>query len=685
MAIHVALHHRTSYRYDRSVSHLPHIIRLRPAPHCRTRVLSYSLRIHGGEHFINWQQDPFSNWGARVVFPKPMQSLEVEVDLVAEMSVYNPFDFFLEDAAATVPFTYDSSLVRDLAPFRVRGESDAVLDQYVERWSKRLSDSAEPRLLTGGSGSQDGGLATLDFLVELNQALMRDVRYVIRMEPGVQSPRETLSKASGSCRDSAWLMCAILRRLGFAARFVSGYLIQLKPDVKPVEGPAGTDSDFTDLHAWCEVYLPGAGWIGFDPTSGLLAGEGHLPLSCTPEPTSAAAVSGAVDPCESQMEHEMRLERIFESPRVTLPYTASQWARIDSLANRVDEALLRGDVRLTMGAEPTFVSVSDPDGLEWNFSALSQEKRRLGGELIRRLRGRFTSGALLHYGQGKWYPGESLPRWSLNAFWRSDGVPVWEDERWIADEGKDLGHGPSEAQSFAQCLAERMGVDVTDVIPAYEDAYYYLWREKRLPVNVCAEDSRLASPEERSRLRRVFGLGLGATVGFVLPLRHDGSGWKSGRWLFREEEVVRLIPGDSPMGLRLPLDGLPWASAEDQEMQVSEDPSVVRGAFSRRGDRASNVLRPMLEASRSGASESVLVGKSMLGVVRTALCVEPRSGRLHVFMPPLERAEDYLELVRAVEATASSLGLPVIIEGEPPPRDPRLNKLSVTPDPGFWR
>ena len=310
MAIHVALHHRTSYRYDRSVSHLPHIIRLRPAPHCRTRVLSYSLRIHGGEHFINWQQDPFSNWGARVVFPKPMQSLEVEVDLVAEMSVYNPFDFFLEDAAATVPFTYDSSLVRDLATFRVRGESDAVLDQYVERWSKRLSDSAEPRLLTGGSGSQDGGLATLDFLVELNQALMRDVRYVIRMEPGVQSPRETLSKASGSCRDSAWLMCAILRRLGFAARFVSGYLIQLKPDVKPVEGPAGTDSDFTDLHAWCEVYLPGAGWIGFDPTSGLLAGEGHLPLSCTPEPTSAAAVSGAVDPYESQMEHEMRLEHL---------------------------------------------------------------------------------------------------------------------------------------------------------------------------------------------------------------------------------------------------------------------------------------------------------------------------------------------------------------------------------------
>jgi uncharacterized protein (DUF2126 family)/transglutaminase-like putative cysteine protease len=681
MAIHVALHHRTSYRYNRAVKHLPHVIRLRPAPHCRTRVLGYSLRVDGGEHFINWQQDPFSNWNARVVFPKPMHFLEVEVDLVAEMSVYNPFDFFLEDAAATVPFTYDAALIRDLAPFRAVVESDPIVEGYVAKWARRLAVSAEQRHLSGGAAPV-GGIATLDFLVELNQALMGDVRYVIRMEPGVQAPAETLSKASGSCRDSAWLMCVILRRLGFAARFVSGYLIQLKPDVKPVEGPAGSDSDFTDLHAWCEVYLPGAGWIGFDPTSGLLAGEGHLPLSCTPEPSSAAAVSGAVDPCESEMEHEMRVQRVFESPRVTRPYTDSQWARIDALAHRVDEALARGDVRLTMGAEPTFVSVSDPDGLEWNFSAMSDEKRRLGGDLIRRLRRRFANGALLHYGQGKWYPGESLPRWSLNAFWRTDGVPVWENDQWIADESMDLGHGAEEAQAFAHALAQRLGVDVRDVIPAYEDTYYYLWREKRLPINVRVEDSRLTSPEERARLRRAFGLGLGATVGFVLPLRHDGSGWTSGQWLFREEEVVRLIPGDSPMGLRLPLDGLPWASDSDRELLIPEDPSVVRGALPSRDARSGNVMRPRLEASRSERPRAISVGESMPKVVRTALCVEPREGRLHVFMPPISRVEYYLELVQAVEWTASSLELPVIVEGEAPPRDARLNKLSVTPDPG---
>ena len=685
MAIHVALHHRTTYRYDRLVRHLPHVIRLRPAPHCRTKVLSYSLRVHGGESFINWQQDPFSNWNARFVFPKPMRSLEVEVELVAEMSVYNPFDFFLEDEAATVPFEYDASLTRDLAPFRVLGADDPRVLRYVSPWVLRLAESAKEKAAATGDALKKAGVATLDFLVELNQALMRDVRYVIRMEPGVQAPSETLEKASGSCRDSAWLMCEVLRRLGFAARFVSGYLIQLKPDVEAINGPSGAEKDFTDLHAWCEVYLPGAGWIGFDPTSGLLAGEGHLPLSCTPEPTSAAPVSGAVESCECEMEHEMRVERVFESPRVTFPYSEGQWERIDAVARKVDAALFEGDVRLTMGAEPTFVSVADPDGMEWNFTALSAAKRRLGGALIRRLRQRFGSGALLHYGQGKWYPGESLPRWSLNAFWRMDGVPVWKDDRWIADEACDYGHGAAEAKAFAERLVAELGVNHEHVIPAYEDAYYYLWREKRLPVNVTPEDSRLESAEERERLRRVFGAGLGEAVGYVLPLRHRGTGWESGPWFFREEEVVRLLPGDSPMGLRLPLDGLPWGRPEDRDLMVASDPSGPLGELPARSalrSLGSRVARPRLEPRRAVSGDSVAMGQSASGVVRTALCVEPREGRLHVFLPPVVRLEAYLELVYAVEVTAAGLGLPVIVEGEAPPRDPRLNKLSVTPDPG---
>ena len=298
---------------------------------------------------------------------------------------------------------------------------------------------------------------TIDFLVAVNQRLWKDIKYIIRLEPGVQTPEETLAKMSGSCRDSAWLLCQLLRHCGLAARFVSGYLIQLKPDVKSLDGPSGAEKDFTDLHAWCEVYLPGGGWIGLDPTSGLLAGEGHIPLACTPDPTSAAPITGAVDECECEFSFDMNVTRIYESPRVTLPYTDEQWEKIESLGHAIDADLNKGDVRLTMGGEPTFVSIDDPDGAEWNFTAVSHKKRILSGELIKRLRNKFAPGSLLHYGQGKWYPGEPLPRWALAAYWRKDGVPIWKDDSLIADESKDYGHGAKEAKELLARIARIVG------------------------------------------------------------------------------------------------------------------------------------------------------------------------------------------------------------------------------------
>jgi len=748
VAIHVALHHQTRYTYDRPVGHGPHVIRLRPAPHCRTKILSYSQRISGGEHFLNWQQDPFSNWNARLVFPDPLRELCVEVELIAEMAVLNPFDFFLEDSATNYPFAYDEAPRKDLEPFLERCPLTARLAGYVADLKRDILGHPETLARAPVSDSlhrtdvhHEGGhlpaagsdpaaepvrrkseilaprpLRTIDFLVALNQRLQRDIKYLIRLEPGVQSPEETLTRMSGSCRDSGWLLVQILRHFGLAARFVSGYLIQLAPDVKSLDGPSGPASDFTDLHAWSEVYLPGGGWIGLDPTSGLLAGEGHIPLSCTPEPSTAAPVSGVLGKCQSKLHHEMKVTRIYESPRVTKPYTEEQWSQIARLGHAIDADLNQHDVRLTMGGEPTFISLDDPDGPEWNFTAISHRKRVLSGELIKRLRRRFAPGALLHYGQGKWYPGEQLPRYALAAYWRQDGVPIWKDDSLIADEAKDYGHGVREAKELATRLARLLGVNPNHWLAAYEDAFYYTWKERRLPSNVTPEKSNLKDKLERDRLARLFQKGLGEVVGYALPLERDGDGWRSGAWFLRDEETLWLLPGDSPMGLRLPLDSIPWVSEKEYPRLWPPDPSQKLPAlpgdfpysarpeasgqrFLRRGvapwpaghgpgprpqqpgqsapGTKRSQTRPDFDSTRRPAP-----GESAPWILRSALCVEPRDGRLHVFLPPLATTEDYLDLVAGVETAVTELGLPVIIEGEAPPPDPRLNKLAVTPDPG---
>jgi uncharacterized protein (DUF2126 family) len=660
MTIHVAVNHVTRYRYDRAVALSPQVVRLRPAPHARTPVHAYSLKVSPEKHFVNWQQDPQSNWLARFVFPEKTRELSIEVDLVAEMSVINPFDYFLEPYAEKFPFKYDPAQLHELEPYLKKIPVTPLFKAYLDEIPR------EPK-------------KTNDFLVDLNRQLAKDVRYLIRMQAGVQSPEETLALASGSCRDSGWLLVQLLRHLGIAARFVSGYLIQLTPDVKSLDGPSGPPSDFTDLHAWCEAYLPGAGWVGLDPTSGLLAGEGHIPLACTPEPSSAAPVSGLTEKCEVEFSHEMRIERVREAPRVTKPYSDAQWSAIEDLGRRVDAELAARDVRLTMGGEPTFVSLDDRDGAEWNTEAMGPRKRILGAQLLKKLKERYAPKGLLHYGQGKWYPGEQLPRWSLTCFWRKDGAPIWTDPSLVADESTNYGAAPAQAANFLRNLAERLGLDPKFVFAAYEDTWYYLWRERKLPANVDPFDARLDDPLERARLRKVFKHGLDQAVGHALPIKRDGNGtgrWKTSPWFLRSERCY-LIPGDSPMGYRLPLDSLPWASATDRAaphapdpMQRFEDlPPYRKLLFQERVPLASTDRRP--EQFESAA-----------GLTRTAMCAEPRNGVLYVFMPPVAALEDYLELVAAVEATAADLGFPVVLEGYEPPKDPRLESLRITPDPG---
>lgn len=699
MSISVILRHQTTYRYDKKIQLGPQTIRLKPAPHCRTPVLDYSLSIDPESHYVNWQQDAFSNFNARVNFREKTSVFDVVVNLTARMDVINPFDFFLEEYAGKFPFLYDAELKQSLKPYLETSDYGPLFKSYVQSISRKKRK-------------------TVDYLVALNSGINSKIDYLIRMEPGVQSPEETLKKGRGSCRDSAWLLVEILRHLGLASRFVSGYLIQLKPDVKSLDGPQGTAKDFTDLHAWTEVFLPGAGWVGLDPTSGLFAGEGHIPLACTPKPGFAAPIDGSLEECEVTFDFNMSVTRTNETPRVTLPYTPEIWTKVLSLGNRIDQELEDQDVKLTMGGEPTFVSVENYDTPEWTSEALGDEKLQKSEELMRHLFQKYAAGGFLHYGQGKWYPGESLPRWALGSYWRKDGEPIWSDPELLSSYSGTAEISSKQAENFIYHLTEKLSLDGEKVIPAYEDAFYYLWKERRLPINVDPHKSKLENPEERERLSKVFEQGLDKVIGFVLPIerawKNNQPTWTSGNWFTRSERMY-LIPGDSPMGLRLPLDSTPWAQQEalsnyadpaiwEELPELPPFNDIANQYFQRsyntpnkhkqsspwldawkqynkfKGQRPGNQI---LRASTLPHPDTIPEnGRSADWIVKTALCVELRDEHLNIFIPPVSSIEDYIDILTAIESTSNDLGVPVRLEGYTPPHDPRIENFKITPDPG---
>ena len=683
MSIKAAIYHLTHYRYDRPVTLGPQTIRLQPAPHSRTRVLSHSLKVSPAGHFVNLQQDPYGNHLARFVFPEPVSELKIEVDLVADMTVYNPFDFFVEPEAEHWPFDYPEDIRDDLSIYLKPEPAGPELERFLASIDRTRVN-------------------TVDFIVALNARLQHEIGYIIRMEPGVQTPEETLQAAKGSCRDTGWLLVQIFRHLGLAARFVSGYLIQLKPDLVSLDGPPGTDHDFTDLHAWCEVYLPGAGWIGLDPTSGLLTGESHIPLAATPHYRNAAPISGMASFANVDFAFDMRVTRIAEHPRITKPFSDESWAALDALGDEVDRVLKEQDVRLTMGGEPTFVSIDDYESAEWNTAAVGPTKREKADALIRRLQARFAPGGLLHYGQGKWYPGETLPRWTFSLYWRKDGRPLWSTPELLASETADVGAATGDAEKLLTQIATTLDVESEAIAAVYEDPGEWLLKEGKLPDNVDPANSKLEDPEERARMAHVFERGLTSPTGFVLPIQRwqaqaSGRRWRTEKWRTRRGKLF-LVPGDSPVGYRLPLGSLPHVPPSEFPYVVPLDPTVPRGGLPDPSQPSfhESVARQMAEPTeeREQATASLSADDtarqdrveqelgSIDGTVRTALAVEVREGKLCVFMPPVEEVEDYLDLVAAVEQSARRIGLPVQIEGYAPPHDPRLNVIRVAPDPG---
>ncbi len=632
MGLQVALTHRTEYRYERAVALGPQTVQLRPAPHCRTPVLSYAMEVEPREHTLRWGFDALGNHVARVAIAERTEVFGVSVELLADMTPQNPFDFVVEPGFESFPLRYSAELAADLAPYMAPSSGAGFAGPGLRGFLGGISREKQ---------------SVVSFLVGLNQRLQAEIGYNVRMEHGVQSPEETLGLRCGSCRDSAWLMVEICRQVGLAARFVSGYLVQLAEDEIPGVERSGPSADSADLHAWAEVYLPGAGWIGFDPTSGLLTAEGHIPLACAPTPLQAAPISGTVEPAGVTFSHSMTVRRVNEPARLAKPYSEAEWERVRAVAHAVDRDLRAQDVRLTMGGEPTFVGIDDPDSLQWNFEALGPAKRTRGLELIWALRERTAPGGLLHLGQGKWYPNEVLPRWAFMCLSRVDGVPVWEDGSLFALGTTEYGFGDAEAKRFAEALTRRLGVSVENVLPAF---------------NFEAGDEA------------------DEALGYVVPLRRRQPGgvlaWSSQLWFERPERLV-LSPGDSPIGYRIPVTAMPWVAPD--ELVYEKDASGEVRLPSRPARRPELFAREPVADRLPAAPEQPELAPLL---IRPSLCVEVREGRLHVFLPFVPVLADYLDLVAAVEDTSRHLHLPIWVEGYPPNFDPRMRSFGLTPDPG---
>ncbi|MEX1365955.1 MAG: transglutaminase family protein [Nannocystaceae bacterium] len=655
------IQHRSFYRYPKPARVGIHTLRLHPAAHAKAEIETYRFECEQAEQ-IRWTMDPFGNRVAQLTFPtdEGISELEFLVEMAVEIRPLNPFDFFVDPRVDELGFEYPVEYRTELRPFLSLDEPALATGPRFEAMLARMPKEGN----------------TVEALVEINRQINESIDYVIREEAGVWTPEQTLVNGRGSCRDSAMLQVALLRRRGIAARFVSGYLVQVTDEGMLPDLPKGLDHDVVDLHAWAEAYLPGAGWVGLDATSGLLASEGHIPLASAATPQLASPLHGGTDVAADEVRFEMSVARLGHEPRPTAPYTDEVWEGLREAGRRADAQLAELGLVLTMGGEPTFNAREDVDAPEWNGEALGPSKWRAGQKLGLELRERMFPGGVLMQRMGKHYPGESMPRWALDVIGRADGERLWGPDAApdaAPDSDSEATVDRETAQRFAQTLATRLELS-EGLQPAYEDPWHFIMQEGRLPPDEDPLGFDLEDGEERARLTRVLGQGLRTPTAWVLPLHRDDGRWRTQAWSFRRGHLF-LLPGDSPAGLRLPLgslQGVPISVVPLEESYEPEDPRVAP-------DEA--------PAEQLAIERSAEASPATPKTIHTSLCVEYREqvdgpAGLFVFLPPVQTEADFLALLHLVDDVRRTMGVPVVLEGYPPPSGPQLRRITVTPDPG---
>ena len=652
MTTRVSITHRIEDRFERAVRVPTQWLRLRPAPQTQAHVSAYSLVVHAEPFFLNWLRDPFENHLARLDLPEPITSLGFELEMIATLEPVNPFDFLMEPYAAEQPFDYPEQLHKELEPYlfvppelgpRTRAFLDAV---KAER---------KPS-------------ATVECLDALNQRVNTACKWQPTDAPGVSDLEQGLTRGVATSWDLAWLLTLSLRQLGLAARMVGGYRIYLAEDADT--------QDFVGLHAWSEVYIPGSGWIGLDPTMGLFTSETYIPLAAAPDPKRVLPGVGLRSAGAKHTE-TLQIRRL--TPRAdSWPYTDTQWSDIQALGYLVEQDLAAQALSVKLGASLSFVSGVHANEPEWNISALGPTKWHAAEGLLDRLQQRLAPGGVPQLGQGQWFAGDQLPRWQLSCYFRADGRPAWKNPQRLG-WGKDSDYGLSQARDLAAFVARALGIASVHVLPAHEDALHDLARNGSTGLQrEQPSAAELRDPDQRRALADRLSRSERQPTGYVLPLRwdHQAERWTSGAWPFRRERLY-LLPGGSPLGYRLPLESLALDAETALESQLERDPFAPLDAW---GDYHETMAARLQSARTEDAAFA-----PGLRTPRTALSVEARDGKLYVFVPPVSDAGHYLQLVAAVEIAAEALDVAVILEGYEPPEDARLRRFSLEPDAAVLR